>query len=110
MEFRKRLYTDHIYVVKTDLNGATRDQLYKAARRAGELDTVYHYILHNDGTVEIDRQPNTCVAQYNFENANTSVYILADCKKGKLSDAQRIILVRISKEFPTAEVHEVTND
>lgn len=110
MEFKKRLSTDHVYVVKKFLNDATKDQLYKAARRAGELDTGYHYILHNDGSVEEDRQPNTCVAQYDFENANTSLYILADCKKGKLSDAQRLILASITKDFPTAEVHEVTND
>ena len=107
MEFKKRLSTQFIYVVKKDVDNASAASLFTQARRQGEFDTGYHYILHKDGQIEVDRQPN-CVAQYDFENANVSLYILADTNTGKLTDAQRHVLTSIYEKYTDAEVREVT--
>lgn len=107
MKFKKRASTDYIYVVKKQLKGASLATLFKQARRAGEFDTGYHYLLHNTGEIEVDRAPADTVAQYNFPDNTVSLYILADCYNGKLSDAQRLILADIVKQYPNAEVKEV---
>ena len=105
MEFKKRLCTISIRIVKQPLNGLTKEMLYKKARRNGEFDTGYHFIIHNDGNLEVDR-PIDAVAQWNFEEYETSLYILADTV-GKLSDAQRLVLRSITEKYPDAKLLEV---
>lgn len=107
MQFKKRERTDYIYVVKKLLKGATLTSLFKQARRAGEFDTGYHYIMRNTGELETDRSPADTVAQYNFPDNTVSLYILADCYNGKLSDAQKLVLSDIAKKYPDAEIKEV---
>lgn len=105
MEWKKRTLTKTIYVVKANLKGATKETLYLKARRHGEFDTGYHYVLYNDGTLEADR-PENAVAQWDFENYETSLYVLADTT-GKLSDAQHLILKTLNQQYPEAELMEV---
>lgn len=105
MEFKKRTITTSIRVVKQNLNGLDKEALYKKARRLGEFDTGYHFIIHNDGNLEEDR-PIDAVAQWNFEEYETSLYVLADTA-GKLSDAQRLVLRGITEQYPDAKLLEV---
>lgn len=106
MEFKQRLTTTAIRVVKHPLKGVGKETLYKEARRRGEFDTGYHFILHHDGNLEVDRL-ETAVAQWDFEGYKTSLYVLADCPNGKLSDAQRLVLRSITEKYPEAELLEV---
>ena len=105
MNFKKRLTTTSIRVIKQPLNGLDKEALYKKARRQGEFDTGYHFIIHNDGTLEADR-PIEAVAQWNFEEYESSLYVLADTT-GKLSDAQRLVLRGVAENYPDAEILEV---
>lgn len=105
MKFKKRLTTTSIRLVKQDLKGLDKEALYKKARRLGEFDTGYHFIIHNDGTVEIDR-PVDAVAQWDFEGYETSLYVLMDTT-GKISDAQRLVLKNITDQYPDAQLLEV---
>ncbi len=106
--FRKREETQYIYVVLKELPvGFTKDSLFIAARRAGELDTGYHIILHNTGEMEFDRNKEA-VAQYDFPDCDKSLYVLAESLKGgKLTDAQRKRLPEIQKMYPEAVLKEV---
>ena len=109
MEYKKREETKYIYIVLQELpQDFTKDSLFVSARRAGELDTGYHIILHNTGDIEYDR-PLDSVAQYDFPDYSTSLYVLAEMvKKGKLTDAQQIVLDRqIKTLYPKAKVKEV---
>lgn len=56
LKFKKRTCTNWLYIIKKPLNGASKDELVNAARRLGEFDTGYHYIIQNDGTLEKDRE------------------------------------------------------
>lgn len=105
MEFKKRLTTTAIRLVKQNLNGLDKEALYKKARRQGEFDTGYHFIIHNDGTLENDRHIEA-VAQWSFEDYESSLYVLVDTT-GKLSDAQRLVLRGIAEKYPDAEILEV---
>ena len=109
--FRKREETLYIYIVLKELpKDFTKDSLFIAARRAGELDTGYHIILHNTGLLEYDREQD-CVAQYDFPDYDKSLYVLAESVKGKLTDAQKIIIKRdIIKLYPEAKVKEVKSE
>ena len=109
MKFKERLATNYIYVVLKNLDNKSAHQLFVEARRKGEFDTGYHLILHNDGNIENDRNID-CVAQWNFENADCSIYILADVYNGRLSDAQRIRVREISSLHPNAEVRKVVKE
>lgn len=69
------------------------------ARMEGSLDTGYHIILHRDGTCEYDRQIDA-VADYEFKNYDTSIYILVDTTDIKhLTDAQRIVLSELKEDY-----------
>lgn len=92
LRFRQRATTDNIYAHVKDLKNKTKDRLYKEARRLGELDTGYHIIIHNDGSTEYDRDINA-VAQYDFVDNETSIYVLCDAKDIKhITDAQKVVL------------------
>ena len=107
MFFRKREETKFIYIVLKELPvGFTKDSLFIAARRAGELDTGYHIILHNTGEMEFDREKEA-VAQYDFPDWQESFYVLAESIKGKLTDAQRKRLPEIQQMYPGAVLKEV---
>ena len=91
--------------MKGDIGGLNRHKLYRMARRRGDFDTGYHYILQTDGTLEADRE-KTAVAGWNLQAADVSLYILADAPEGKISDAQRVIIRSIAAEYPNAEIIE----
>lgn len=105
MKFKKRLETLRIYLVIKDLQDATMSTLYKKARRDGNFDTGYHFVLFNNGLMEADR-PIDCVADCNFENSESSIYILVD-SKGKLSDSQKLALRDFMKSYPDIETVKV---
>lgn len=99
VRFRQRATTENIYACVKPLGNATKDKLYKEARRAGELDTGYHIIIHNDGSVEYDRDINA-IAQYDFIDNETSIYCLLDAKDIKhITDAQKVILEDLTRMY-----------
>lgn len=106
--FRKREETLYIYIVLKELpKDFTKDSLFRQARLRGDFDTGYHLILHNTGVLEKDRDQD-CVAQYDFPDYRTSLYVLAESIKGKLTDAQKIIIKKdILPLYPDAEIKEV---
>nr|DAR49133.1 MAG TPA: lysozyme [Bacteriophage sp.] len=109
LQFKKRTCTDWLYIIKKPLNGATKENLVSAARRLGEFDTGYHYIIQSDGTIETDRD-NEAVAQWDFPDNTTSIYILCDTT-GSLTDAQRIAVSDLFKnlvaQYPHIQTVEV---
>ena len=111
MMFRKREETLFIYIVLKELpKDFTKDSLFRLARLRGDFDTGYHFILHNTGVLETDRDQD-CVAQYDFPDYRTSLYVLAESIKGKLTDAQKIIIKRdIQPLYPDAEIVEVKSE
>lgn len=110
--FRKREETLFIYIVLKDNlpKDFDKDSLFREARLRGDFDTGYHFILHNTGVLETDRDKD-CVAQYDFPDYQTSLYVLAESIKGKLTDAQRIIIKKdILPLYPNAEIMEVKSE
>lgn len=96
--FRKRKVTSFICVDKTNNQKITKDSLYKKARRRGELDTGYHFLLTNAGTLTADRDIEA-VAAHSFPNAEESIYILALTFNSHLSDAQRLIVNKLGRKY-----------
>lgn len=109
LKFKKRTCTNWLYIIKKPLNGASKDELVNAARRLGEFDTGYHYIIQNDDTLEKDRDEQA-VAQWDFTENTTSIYVLCDTTE-KLTDAQRITVAdlfrSLSKTYPHIQTVEV---
>ena len=111
MMFRKREETLFIYIVLQELpKDFTKDSLFRAARLRGDFDTGYHLILHNTGLLEADREQDS-VAQYDFPDFDKSLYVLAESIKGKLTDAQKIIIKKdIQPLYPQAKLKEVKSE
>lgn len=67
--------------------------------------------MQSDGTLEADRS-ELAVAGWNLEDAESSLYILADAPDGKLSDAQRVIIRSLANAYPQAQLIEkdLTNE
>lgn len=104
MRFKQRTTTSFIHVDMRDLKGANAEKLFKQARRNGELDTGYHYILSNTGIFEKDREENA-VAQHNFPDSDTSLYVLADTDKlNRLNDAQNAAMRYLYGKYPSAKI------
>ena len=109
LKFKQRTCTDWFYIIKKPINGADKEALVNAARRLGEFDSGYHFIIQNDGTVEADRDVNA-VAQWDFKDNTTSIYILCDTS-GNLTDSQRIAVSDLFKTlvatYPNIQTVEV---
>lgn len=104
MKFKQRTTTSFIHVDMRNLKGANAEKLFKQARRCGELDTGYHYILNNTGIFEKDREEKA-IAQHNFPDYDTSLYVLADTNNlGKLNDAQNAAMRYLYGRYPDAEI------
>lgn len=103
LAFRKRTFTEWLAIVKKPLKGATKETLLSEARRLGEFDTGYHFIIHNDGSIEADRDIEA-VAQWDFKDNATSIYVLCDTD-GSLTDSQRIAVSDLFKELVKTYPH-----
>lgn len=105
MIFKKREETKFLYVVKEDLKGAKKDTLFRNARKSGEFDTGYHFILSKTGILETDRDKE-CVAGWELQDNLVSVYVLAD-STGKLTDAQHAVIKELLDRFGKLKLIEV---
>jgi hypothetical protein len=96
--FTQRNTTKFFHVVKKDNGGRTLKQLYKEARRLGELDTGYHFIVDRYGNIDADR-PVEAVAGWELPDSDTSIYVLVDCKDKKLNDSQRVAILSLRESY-----------
>lgn len=108
MKFRSRKTTNYLYVVQRDTGGLSVPELQAAARRRGDLAIGYHYVVQENGVVEQGREPYA-VAGHNFENPETSIYILVDIGgRGRLTDSQKValedLLDMLQGEHPRAKL------
>lgn len=97
VEFKQREKTEAIRVVKRDLHGADQQQLYKQARKIGDLDTGFHIIVLQNGLVEFDRDIKA-VASHRLPYNEESLYVLVDTPK-QINAAQHNTLARLSIEY-----------
>lgn len=105
MNFKLRKETKYFCVVKK-LVCKDAAQLYKEARRRGDLDTGYHYIVDSLGNITTDR-PSEAVAGWNLKDNEVSVYVLVDANK-KLNDSQKLVVHNLQNTYyPKTKYKEI---
>lgn len=114
IKFRERERTDFIIVADIDLENKRADRLFKDARRRGEFDVDFHYVIHRDGHTEVGRDPKT-VGGLQVDPYEVSVIIFVDTtKEGKESDAAqaalRHVLDKLKVDFKGAEVVRIKGE
>lgn len=112
LDFKKRTETQYITIEEKDCHKKDFAKLLKEARRQGEYDTGYHYIVDRHGVVTADR-PIDAIAQYDFDVADKSIYILVDAPT-EPQDAQifacKKLLAALLDEYKDAEVRRISHD
>lgn len=81
IEFRNRSMTDLIIVADIDLQNKDGDELYSDARRRGDFDVDYHYVIHRDGHVEQGREQMAVGGLY-VDPQETSIIVFVDVPTG----------------------------
>lgn len=81
IKFRNRSMTDLIIVADIDLQNKDGDELYSDARRRGDFDVDYHYVIHRDGHVEHGREQMAVGGLY-VDPQETSIIVFVDVPTG----------------------------
>ena len=81
IKFRNRSMTDLIIVADIDLQNKDGDELYSDARRRGDFDVDYHYVIHRDGHVEQGREQMAVGGLY-VDPQETSIIVFVDVSNG----------------------------
>lgn len=81
IKFRNRSMTDLVIVVDIDLQNKDGDELYSDARRRGDFDVDYHYVIHRDGHVEQGREQMAVGGLY-VDPQETSIIVFVDVPTG----------------------------
>lgn len=81
IKFRNRSMTDLIIVADIDLQNKEGDALYSDARRRGDFDVDYHYVIHRDGHVEQGREQMAVGGLY-VDPQETSIIVFVDVPTG----------------------------
>lgn len=81
IKFRNRSMTDLIIVADIDLQNKDGDELYSDARRRGDFDVDYHYVIHRDGHVEQGREQMAVGGLY-VDPQETSIIVFVDVPNG----------------------------
>lgn len=81
IKFRNRSMTDLIIVADIDLQNKDGDELYSDARRRGDFDVDYHYVIHRDGHVEQGREQMAVGGLY-VDPQETSIIVFVDVPTG----------------------------
>ena len=81
IKFRNRSMTDLVIIADIDLQNKDGDELYSDARRRGDFDVDYHYVIHRDGHVEQGREQMAVGGLY-VDPQETSIIVFVDVPNG----------------------------
>ncbi|GBG55179.1 hypothetical protein SPFL3102_03559 [Sporomusaceae bacterium FL31] len=97
--FIERKVTDTICLLHEATSGKPLETLWREARRKGELDVPFHFLVQASGVLETGR-PLQAVAGRLYPRNESTVYILLDAKDNNtITDAQKKTLKEILKEL-----------
>lgn len=107
IKFKEREQTEFISVHEVDLNGKTHADLVKEARKRGEFDVSYHYLVHDTGTIESGRDEKAIGGRM-FPSYDSAVFILCDINgHDKMTDAQSsaldVLIAQLRGRFPSVK-------
>lgn len=114
IKFRNRNMTDLIIVADIDLQNKDGDELYSDARRRGDFDVDYHYVIHRDGHVEQGREQMAVGGLY-VDPQETSIIVFVDVPTGgEETDVQKKavndLLGCLKTDFCDADVARVKGE
>lgn len=114
IKFRNRSMTDLIIVADIDLQNKDGDELYSDARRRGDFDVDYHYVIHRDGHVEQGREQMAVGGLY-VDPQETSIIVFVDVPNGgEETDVQKKavndLLGAFKTDFRDADVARVKGE
>lgn len=114
IKFRNRSMTDLIIVADIDLQNKDGDELYSDARRRGDFDVDYHYVIHRDGHVEQGREQMAVGGLY-VDPQETSIIVFVDVPTGgEETDVQKKavndLLGCLKTDFCDADVARVKGE
>lgn len=98
VQFKVREKTVALITLCQDLDGITRRELYKKARRNGDFDVSFHYFINSQGIVETGREEYV-VAGYDLDHSRQAVVVLIDSPNGILTDSQKVSLKDIEESL-----------
>ena len=109
INFKSRKATDKIIILIKDTAFMDYDSYFKHCRCQGELDIGVHYFMDTNGTVHAARDKDA-VAGWQYEDNDTSLFILVQSNNKKMNSCQRcalpLLLDNLKKIYKNVEVIE----
>lgn len=82
----------------------------REARRKGDFDVDYHFLVHRDGSIEEGRQADA-VGSFEINEEEDAVIVLVDLMQGQETDYQKDalekLIANLQQDYPIAMVFKV---
>lgn len=93
-------------VINRNENDKSFEDMFCEARRGGEFDVEFHYLIHRDGKIDKGREEDT-IGGRRLPSNEVSIFIIVDVDKAhERTDAQKVAVVRLldklRKKYPKA--------
>jgi hypothetical protein len=99
MKFRDRLTTAFLQVVFKETQANSIHELRSEARRKGDLDVDFHFIIQKDGTVEEGRA-ESAVGHYSLEDPERTLSVFVNAPNArKMTDAQKYSYLKLLETY-----------
>ena len=104
VQFKKRKKTLFFSVINRNENDKSFEDMFCEARREGEFDVEFHYLIHRDGKIDKGRDEDT-IGGRRLPSNEVSIFIVVDVDKAhERTDAQKVAVVRLldklRKKYP----------
>ena len=82
----------------------------REARRKGDFDVDYHFLVHRDGSIEEGRHADA-VGSFEINEEEDAVIVLVDLMQGQETDYQKDalekLIANLQQDYPIAMVFKV---
>lgn len=105
LKFKNRARTDYMFISYEELHGEGVDELRKKAKKAGDFDVGFHYLIKEDGWIEHGRDDKAWAGHTCPCDCTSTLWILVDGKEDEgLTDNQQSSLEYLHSLFPEATI------
>lgn len=105
LKFKERPRTDYFLVTYEDVNGLNVDDLKAEAKKIGDFDVGFHYLIHKDGWIEHGRDDKAWAGHRCVKDYKVTLWVLVDGEEEEgLTDNQRASLEYLHSLYPESTI------
>lgn len=110
IKFLNRTETNYILIIEKDLKDKDFMSLFRDARKEGEFDVDFHFLVHRDGLIEEGRSVDV-VGGLNVKEEEDAVIVFVDVPSYGENDVQSAslstLVTMLQEKYPGAVTQKI---